>query len=738
MLSSLPSLARCVACAAVFFLASAEAFAETPSAPYAWSSVPFGGGGFVSGLVFHRKVPDLLYARTDVGGAYRWNPAAKSWIPLNDDLARNDAELYGVLSIALDPNDGSKVYLACGEYLGQWGHKAAILRSADRGMTWERSDLPIKLGGNSDGRSTGERLQVDPHNSGILFLGTSQDGLWKSTDGGKSWSSVSGFPGTSATFVLFDRRSEANGSAESTLYVGVADTKNPSLYRSRDGGASWEPVPGAPQGLMPHRASIDASGVLYLAYSNDIGPNNIADGAVWKFDPTSGGWTDVTPEKPGAVKFGYSGISADSRNAGTVVVSTLDRWGPGDDIFRTTDGGKTWTALGPKSIHHADNAPWLQSYSRGKDAMGHWIGDVEIDPFHPDTVAYVTGYGLWRTEHVSAIDTGGHIDWSFAVDGLEETVPVALASPPRGPHLVTALGDVAGASYMSPSIDKIDSLNVPVSESNRSIDFAEAAPAYMVRASDGAASGYFSIDSGATWKGLISSPRVERGTDRRYHTAGHIAVSAGAGYLVWAPEHQPAYYSDDHGVSWHESSGWPQSDSETFIPVSDRAAEGVFYVMNRTNGDMYASVDGGKTFTLFAHGAPAWGGEMRAVPGHVRALWVPTPNGLYYSPDANSAFSAIKGVSEAYAVGLGKPAPGHDDPAIFLAGKIKKTVGLFRSDDSGESWVRINDDRHQFGWISSIVGDPRIYGRVYLATGGRGVIKGDIATAADQSLGTPQ
>lgn len=712
------------------FLAPIAVRAEVPTTPYQWSSVPFGGGGFVSGIVYHPAVPGLVYVRTDVGGAYRWDLNNKTWIALNDDIGRDDAQLLGVLSIAVDPSNPTRVYLACGQYLADWAHKAAILRSSDWGSTWARTDLPIKLGGNADGRSAGERLQVDPSNPNILFLGTNQDGLWKSEDAGVSWHVVPDFSASAVTFVLFDARTGVAGKSTSTLYAGVANTKTPSLYRSQDGGSTWTAVPGAPPGMMPHRAKIDAGGKLFLAYSNDIGPNNITDGAVWEFDPAMAKWTDVTPEQPGHFRFGYSGISADAHKPGVVVVSTLDSWDQGDDLFRTTDGGSTWKPLRAKSVHNSDNAIWFKSYSRGKDVMGHWIGDVEIDPFNSDSAAYITGYGLWRTDNLSAVDAGNTVNWSFAIDGLEETVPISLASPPRGPHLITTLGDVAGASYSNDAVDKITGLNISVSESNRSIDFAEAAPAYMVRTSDqGATSGYFSIDGGQTWKGFMSTPRIVKDAEGRYHTADRIAVSAGAKYLVWAPQHQTAYYSDDHGVSWHESVGWPQSKDETFIPVADRAAEGVFYVMDRTKGSTFISIDGGKTFTLFSENAPQWGGEMRAVPGHVRALWVPLPKGLYYSPDENSPFMPVHGITEAFAVGLGKAAPGRTEPAVYCLGRIKNVVGLFRSDDSGASWVRINDDQHQFGWIGAVVGDPRIYGRVYLATGGRGVIKGDIATS---------
>jgi photosystem II stability/assembly factor-like uncharacterized protein len=56
---------------------------------------------------------------------------------------------------------------------------------------------------------------------------------------------------------------------------------------------------------------------------------------------------------------------------------------------------------------------------------------------------------------------------------------------------------------------------------------------------------------------------------------------------------------------------------------------------------------------------------------------------------------------------------------------VDQFQALFRSDDEGKHWVRINDDQHQYGWINHVTGDPRIYGRVYFGTGGRGVVYGD-------------
>jgi hypothetical protein len=201
------------------------------SGPYTWSSALFGAGGYITGIVYHPAVPGPVYIRTDVGGAFRRDPGSSTWIPLNDDLSRDDHQLAGPASLAVDPNNAQKLYIAAGSYTQDWGRKAAILRSSDRGATWSRTALPIRLNGNSDGRGTGERLQVDPNMGNILFLGTNQDGLYKSTDTGVNWSQVPGFPARANTdFVLFDKSTGTPGSATTTVNVGLAATTGTALW----------------------------------------------------------------------------------------------------------------------------------------------------------------------------------------------------------------------------------------------------------------------------------------------------------------------------------------------------------------------------------------------------------------------------------------------------------------------------------------------------------------------------
>jgi xyloglucan-specific exo-beta-1,4-glucanase len=77
----------------------------------------------------------------------------------------------------------------------------AILRSFNYGQTFQRFDLPFKVGGNMPGRNMGERLAIDPNNNSVLYLGArSGNGLWRSADSGQTWSKVTSFPNPGTYF----------------------------------------------------------------------------------------------------------------------------------------------------------------------------------------------------------------------------------------------------------------------------------------------------------------------------------------------------------------------------------------------------------------------------------------------------------------------------------------------------------------------------------------------------------
>ncbi len=675
--------------------------------PYNWRNVEINGGGFVSGLIFHPTERGLIYARTDIGGAYRWNTAAKRWIPLTDEFGAADWNLLGIESIAPDPSDPNRVYVAAGTYTNSWAGNGAILRSNDRGDSWARTDLPFKNGGNEDGRGMGERLIVHPTDSKKLFFGTRRNGLWKSSDFGATWSKIASFPapetenGIGVSFLNFD--------AKGTLFAGVA-SKTANLYQSSDNGATWQPVAGAPQGFFPHHGVFASDGTLYLTYSNGPGPNGISDGAVWKRN-SAGAWTKITPDA--GTGFGYAGLGVDAHNPRAVMVSTIDRWAQGDDIFRSSDGGQTWKSVKANSTRDSSAAPYLK-WGRPEADLGHWIGDLEIDPFDSGHALYVTGATIWGSDNANALDQNRMTNWSVRAAGIEEVSVAKLISPPVGPHLISGMRDIGGFAHDDLTVSpRAGMMTNPRISRNEGLDFAAQKPTLVVRTGNG--EGGFSLDSGTTWTPFASKPEA------KMEQQGRIAVAADGAAWVWTNGNAASYFSKNQGATWTKSAGLP----DKIAPVSDRVTPNLFYALDETAKQLLVSVDGGANFS--ARGAiPEGFSKIAAAPGRAGELWLTGAAGLLRSLNGGQNWSKVTSVVAADNIGFGKAAPGAEGNALYLVGKISDIYGVFRSDDSGQGWARINDDKHQWGSISqSITGDPRVYGRVFLATNGRGIICGE-------------
>jgi hypothetical protein len=169
--------------------------------------------------------------------------------------------------------------------------------------------------------------------------------------------------------------------------------------------------------------------------------------------------------------------------------------------------------------------------------------------------------------------------------------------------------------------------------------------------------------------------------------------------------------------------------------VSDKVDPMRCYGYDGATGTVFVSKNGGASFASAASGLPTGGRGLHAVFGLAGDVWLIAGDQLYHSTDSGVTFAKTPGIDADYSVGFGMAAPGAAYPAVYMAGKIGGEAGVFRSDDAGATWVRVTDDTHQYGWIGPVTGDPRIYGRVYFGTGGRGVICGDIAKSALAATG---
>jgi len=310
--------------------------------------------------------------------------------------------------------------------------------------------------------------------------------------------------------------------------------------------------------------------------------------------------------------------------------------------------------------------------------------------------------------------------WKFQVKGLEETVPLDLVSPPYGAPFISVIGDYDG--FRHDNLDRSPSLgrHNPSIGSTGTIDFAEKNPSIVARAGSNA---YYSIDNAKTWK-LLTTP-VTGAKD------GSMAVSADGQIIVWCPNSLAAYTTSDK-LTWTKSIGIPTGQRI----IADRVNAQKFYTITGTK--LYTSMDGGKNFIASAtNTALTQVRKYRATPGYEGQIWVPNGGaGLYRTILTNNVqeFKKVTAVAKCEAIGFGKAAPGKIYPALFIWGTVGSVEGVYRSDDEGITWVRVNDDAHEFGGTGNaneVIGDPRVYGRVYMSTAGRGIVYGDLVDGPD-------
>ena len=202
----------------------------------AFGTVVMGGGGYVTGIIACPNQQNLFYAKTDVGGAYRWNEPTQSWIPLLDWISQDQiSPIIGVESLAVDPQSPKKLYILAGTSYWNRGI-TAILCSTNSGANFTVTDVTskFKANGNGSDRNKGEGLAVDPNLGSIVFCGTRANGLFKSTDSGATWNAVTSLNVGTAniSFVKFDPVSGTTGSPTPRIFVGVFATGNNLYFRA--------------------------------------------------------------------------------------------------------------------------------------------------------------------------------------------------------------------------------------------------------------------------------------------------------------------------------------------------------------------------------------------------------------------------------------------------------------------------------------------------------------------------
>lgn len=704
---------------------------------YSWSRVAIGGGGNIPQLLIHPKVKDVLYARGDVEGLFRWDAVHNRWVQLLDWLSTNDTAIMGCEGIAVDPNDtsGNIVYASFGQFLDEYRQPAerGLWKSTDRGDTWTKLlDAPVYS--NGPNRFAGESIAIDPSNSSVVYYGSSvmqqldnntHGGFYTSTNAGANWALNTNIGQVKIDVVAIDPRQGmvvvSGVTRTKCVYLG---RKGTGIYKSTDGGITYSLMSGTP--VNPNRIALQGTGTTLLA-ADDNGLY-LYNGSVWsQISGTSG--------------TAFRSVSVDPANSDNVVAngSTHAAYSANNyQIWRSSNGGQTFVK-GTRGGSGTDNGTaftWINSYWNGGP------NDIVYDPFRPGTAWTSDSYGTWETGNVYASTT----QWTAQVAGQETQDMFTVLSPPAPAKTVlyTGMQDVLGFRHT-------DLSTMPTgiaargygsgSDYGTSIAVCERSPTNVVFALNDAEVGlYTSTNDGASWTGQ-NSPGG---------TGDHpeVAIAAvTANHMVWMDDTGKVFYSANAfagSPSWNASSlslpsGWSLANYGQFSTdaalCADMMTDDKFYLLAQNgttrNSSVYISTDGGAHFTLPVGQTslpnPAWphDGFLHGAPGIANSVWYGAgSNGLFSSADGGATFSKCAAVKECWNFAFGAAAPGTSKPTLFVVGKVTigtgDSWGAFRSVDLGATWVQISDAHHQCNDVTFMAADRQVYGRVYICSAGSG------------------
>ncbi|MGA8095375.1 MAG: hypothetical protein WB823_14050 [Steroidobacteraceae bacterium] len=319
---------------------------DVPRSAYSqlkWRLVgPFRGGWATMGTGVPGS-PDTFYFSGAGGGIWKTTDAGRTWWPVGDGLPA----AVGALAVA--PTAPETIYVGTGQVAPRYdvGSGRGVFKSTDGGKTWRSLGL-------SASRDIG-RIWVDPRNAdvvvvaalGHIFGPNPERGIYRSTDGGKTWVHALAIDDDTGVVDL-----AADPTNPDLLYAAAWQMRGrpwlsyfeppagpgSAIYRSTDGGATWARLAGVgwPQGPLGRIglavAHTPRGTRIYATVASD------SEGGIWRSDDGGGHWQRVNTDADTFGNWYFSRLTVDPRNADTV-------YSAGQSVRRSTDAGKNWTII---------------------------------------------------------------------------------------------------------------------------------------------------------------------------------------------------------------------------------------------------------------------------------------------------------------------------------------------------------------------------------------------------------
>jgi hypothetical protein len=584
-------------------------------------------GGVVGRPVIDPQNPGTLYV--NAGWLWKTTDAAGHWSVLSAPAPK-----YATV-LAVDPRNSSTLYGT--DFYNQ------LLKSTDGGLTWNPSDPLPCYSATQFQPCVGLAFVIDPGNPSTLYVGHGTDyslngGMFKSTDGGATWNPAgNGLPGFQPGYLPSVGGLAIDPKNPGTLYaaMGLIVRAGGGLFKSTDGAMSWSPVnSGLPGSSIPDAPVIDPQNSNTLYVTTPI--SGSGTGSVFKSTDGGSSWVDT-----GFTGFRGVNLVIDPEDSGTLYTVSSD------GIVKSTDGGGNWSVVLPGAT---SPYTWWVAVTRGQGGRRPSKGAR-----NPGSAVYA-GTG-WRGIFKSS---DGGSTWAAANSGLFANYFYTLAIDPQNPR--TLYGGVASAGLLKSTDGAASWSTTPFKSDFTTLTFDPRNQGTVYTLAGGVEK---SIDDGQTWVQLPLDP--------------YLAGSYGP--IVIDMQNPDTIYSgllrsSDAGASWVQLAGYagvlllgtlaidPQI-ADTIYAGSEAAwSNGVQRAVSVTSG-VLKSVNGGRTWT------------------GVNTLW--------QAVDVSSVTVDPTNSSVVYAQTTSLDCSWYDCTGGYWdSPELLKNLGQFKSTDGGATWVKLD------------------------------------------------
>jgi len=680
-----------------------------------WSFLgPDNIGGRIRTLYIHPKDPDLIFAGSVSGGIWRSEDGGASWSPVNDFMAN-----LAITSIVADPRttddpDTTILYASTGEGFynidGLRGY--GLFKSTDGGKTWNHIDA-TDPGNDSDWYYI-NRLAIN--GNGTLIAVARGNAIFTSTDGGDHWSKSE--PGPHYYTMMEDARFDPNDDNKA-----IVGSVNGDIYYSTDEGQNWTRVNivDASDSWISGRVELDYAagtpGVIYASVDHN-------SGEIYRSDDGGQTWTYLSnPQHLSTQGWYANAIWVDPTDDKHLLIAGLD-------IYRSTDGGKNWDKI--STWYYAPNSPHADHHIL--------IADPNYDGVNNKRIYNANDGGLYKADDITvANDDYSNNGWTnlnnrlgvtqfyggagiigSRINGGTQDNGSLIQPEDNGSSWGKTFGGDGGFAAVSHE-----------STAGKYYYFGEYVYLKIHRSDDGAGASYIyenGLDDAGTDANFIAPFLLDPNNDN--------TMLAGGGKL-WRSTNVST--DDEADISWSKIKDPVYDSNGNTINISQIAiasGNSDLILVGYNDGSIYKSTDG-------TAATPSWTKIHDANGKNVLALMIDQENhDLFYagwggfaagnlqrSTDGGNSWEDLsQGLPEAPVRSIVR----HPTRSDYLY--VGTEVGLFTSEDGGSSWLATNNGPatvpvDQLFWY-----DPT---RLVAVTHGRGMFMAKIVLGPCEQVSRP-